>query len=408
MPKRVGNIYARMESPDFIRHCIAIGAKDGKKRRRRDVARVLADLDGAVATMQAIVRDRAFCPRQPKHRRLYDASSQKYRDTNCVPFFPDGLMHIMEVQAMMDVLMRGMCHWSCSSVPGRGGKRIHARIKGAMKNDPKGTRYAAEMDVKSYYPSVSVERLMEAFERKIKDKEFLLLLAISLTCYPVSLGDAKAQGLTWRDVAQGRQGLFIGFYLCQWAANFYLERLDHRIEAMPGVKYMTRHMDNITLLGPSKKDLHKAVTAIRGFMGRELGLTMKENWQVYRTSFTAAVEKRHRLLPERQRRLRRPRMVSAVGYRFANTHVTIRKRNFLRLTRQARRVKKRVEAGKPISFRQASGLLSRIGQLKHSNSHNVRVKYIDPIGVKVLKEVVRHESERQRRSQQCLYGRGAA
>lgn len=408
MPKRVGNLYTRMENPDFIRRCIAIGTRDSGKRRRRDVARVLADLDGAVAAMQDIVRERSFRPRQPTPKQVYDPSSEKFRDTNSVPFFPDGLMHIMEVQAMMDVLMRGMCHWSCSSVPGRGGQRIRRRIMGVMRNDPKGTRYAAEMDVKSYYPSISVERLMEAFERKIKDKEFLLLLALSLTCEQVSLRDAKAQGLTWRDVAHGRQGLFIGFYLCQWAANYYLERLDHCIEAMPGVKYMTRHMDNITLLGPSKKDLHKAVTAIQDFMGRELGLTMKENWQVYRTSFTAAVEKRHRLLPERQRRLRRPRMVSAVGYRFAHTHITIRKRNFLRLTRQARRARKRVEAGKTISFKMAAGLLSRIGQLKHSDSHNVRVKYIDPIGVKTLKEVVRHESERQRRSPQRLYGGGAA
>ena len=408
MPKRVGNIYARMEAPDFIRRCIAIGTRDSKKRRRRDVRRVLADLDGHVATMQRIVRERSFCPRQPNQRTIYDVSSQKNRDTNSVPFFPDALMHILEVQAMMDVLMRGMCHWSCSSVPGRGGRRVYLRLKSAMKNDPKGTRYAAELDVKSYYPSLPLDRLMEAFERKIKDREFLLLLALSLTCRPISLQEAKDQGLTWRDITQGRRGLFIGFYLCQWAANYYLEPLDRFIMTLPGVKYMTRHMDNITLLGPSKRDLHKAVNAIRDFMGRELGLTMKENWQVYRTSFTAAVEKRHRLLTERQRRLRRPRMVSAVGYRFAHTHVTIRKRNFLRLTRQARRTKKRIEAKKPISPRLAAGLLSRIGQLKHSNSYNVRTKYIDPIGVKVLKEVVRNESARKCCSQQRLYSGGAA
>ncbi len=408
MPKRVGNIYARMEDPDFIRKCIVIGTRGGQKRHRRDVRKVLGDLDGYVEVMQRIVRERSFCPRRPSQKRIYDLSSQKHRDTNSVPFFPDGLMHIMEVQAMMDVLMRGMCHWSCASVPGRGGKRVHARIKGAMKNDPKGTRYAAELDVKSYYPSISVERLMAAYERKIKDREFLLLLAISLTCRPISLAEAKARGLTWMDIARGEQGLLIGFYLCQWSANFYLEGLDHAIETMPGVKYMTRHLDNITLLGPSKRDLHKAVTAIQNFMARKLGLTMKENWQVYRTSFTTAVEKRHRLLPERQRRLRRPRMVAAVGYRFSHTHVTMRKRNFLRFARQTRRAKKRIRAGKPISFKMASGLLSRIGQLKHCNSHNVRVKYVDPIGVKTLKEVVRNESARKCCSQQCLYGGGAA
>ena len=177
---------------------------------------------------------------------------------------------------------------------------------------------------------------------------------------------------------------------------------------LPGVKYMTRHMDNITILGPNKKLLHKSRKLIEAFMRERLGLTMKGNWQIYRTTFTQKVAKRHALLDERKQRLRKPRMVAAVGYRFAHTHITIRRRNFLRLTRQCRRAKKRLDAGKPISFKLAAGLLSRIGQLKHCNSHNVRVKYVDPIKVKRLKEVVRYESKRRQCAQQCLYAGGAA
>ena len=69
-------------------------------------------------------------------------------------------------------------------------------------------------------------------------------------------------------------------------------------------------------------------------MQQRLGLSMKANWQIYPTA---------------------KRMVSAVGYRFSRTHVILRKRNFLRFTRQCRRVKKRLDAGKPIMFAQASG-----------------------------------------------------
>ena len=156
---------------------------------------------------------------------------------------------------------------------------------------------------------------------------------------------------------------------------------------LPGVKYMTRYMDNITLLGPNKKQLHKARKLIAAFMQQRLGLSMKANWQIYPTA---------------------KRMVSAVGYRFSRTHVILRKRNFLRFTRQCRRVKKRLDAGKPIMFAQASGLLSRAGQLKHCNSYTIRVKYIDPIGVKHLKEVVRNESKRRQRAQQRILAGGAA
>ena len=42
------------------------------------------------------------------------------------------------------------------------------------------------------------------------------------------------------------------------------------------------------------------------------------------------------------------------------------------------------------------------------NSHTIRVKYIDPIGVKHLKEVVRNESKRRQRAQQRILAGGAA
>lgn len=217
------------------------------------------------------------------------------------------------------------------------------------------------------YPSISGRRLIWALARKIKDKRFLrAVYSIIESC---------------------GGGLAIGYYICQWLANFYLEPLDRYIMTLPGVKYMTRYMDNITLLGPNKKQLHKARKMIAAFMQRQLGLSMKANWQIYPTA---------------------KRMVSAVGYRFSRTHIILRKRNFLRFTRQCRRVKKRLDAGKPITFAQASGLLSRAGQLKHCNSQKIREKYIDPIGVRNLKEVVRNESKRRQCTQQRLYAGGAA
>lgn len=365
MPKKVGYLYDKMVDRDFIRNVITEAARG--RRSRKDIARVLADLDGYVEKTYQMVATESFVPSEPKVREIYDESSEKYRKIKMVPFWPDGVMQWMLVTAMKPVLMRGMHPWSCASVPGRGGKRIHKRIRSALRNDPKGTKYAAELDVAQYYPSISGKRLIWALARKIKDKRFLrTVYAIIESC---------------------GGGLAIGYYICQWLANYYLEPLDWYISTLPGVKYMMRHMDNYTLLGPNKKQLHKARKLIAAYMQQQLGLSMKKNWQIYPTA---------------------KRMVNAVGYRFSRTHVIMRKRNFLRFTRQCRRVKKRLDAGKPIMFAQASGLLSRAGQLKHCNSQKVREKYIDPIGVRNLKEVVRNESKRRQRAQQRLYAGGAA
>lgn len=365
MPKRVGYLYDKMVDREFIRAVILDASKG--RRNRKDIARVMADLDGYVERTYELVATESFVPSEPKVREIYDESSEKFRKIKMVPFWPDGVIQWMLVTAMKPVLMRGMHPWSCASIPGRGGKRIHRKIRSVLRNDPKGTKYAAELDVAQYYPSISGKKLIWALARKIKDKRFLR------TVYSI--------------IESCGGGLAIGYYICQWLANFYLEPLDRYIMTLPGVKYMTRYMDNITLFGPNKKQLHKARKMIAAFMQQRLGLAMKANWQIYPTA---------------------KRMVSAVGYRFSRTHIIMRKRNFLRFTRQCRRVKKRLDAGKPIMFAQASGLLSRTGQLKHCNSHKIRVKYVDPIGIKNLKEVVRNESKRRQRAQQCLYAGGAA
>lgn len=386
MPKRIGFLYEKMADKPYIRRVILEAARG--KRQRREVRRVLSNLDEYVDKTYEMVVSESFTPTQPQEKVIYDESSQKWRTIKIVPFWPDGVMHWLLVTTMRPALMRGMYHWSCASIPGRGGKRVQQHIRRTLRDDPEGTKYAAELDVKHYYPSIPIKRLIWALARKIKDKKFLR------TVYSVleSCGG----------------GLAIGYYICQWLANYYLETLDHYILTLPGVKYMDRYMDNITLRGPNKKLLHKARKKIEVFMWERLGLRMKENWQIFRTTFTPAVAKRHNLLDERKRKLRKPRMVSAVGYRFCRTHIVLRKRNFLRFTRQCRRVSKRLNAKKPISFKQASGLLSRIGQLRHCDSHNIRVKYVDPIGVKNLKEVVRYESKRRQCAQQRLYTGGAA
>lgn len=153
-------------------------------------------------------------PSEPKIREIYDESSEKHRKIKMVPFWPDGVIQWMLVTAMKPVLMRGMHPWSCASIPGRGGKHIYKKIRGALRNDPKGTKYAAELDVAQYYPSISGKRLIWALARKIKDKRFLR------TVYSI--------------IESCGGGLAIGYYICQWLANFYLESLDQYIMTLPG------------------------------------------------------------------------------------------------------------------------------------------------------------------------------
>lgn len=370
MPKRVGYLYDKMLDKDLIRVVILDSARH--KYRRREVRKVLTHLEKYVERTYKILSEGSYVPTRPKLKTIYDNSSQKQRELKIVPFWPDGIVHRLLVEAMKPVLMRGMHPYSCASIPGRGGARIRKYLAHAMSCDPKGTRYACEKDIRHFYPSVPIRRLIRALGRKIKDKRFLRLI--------------------WAILKSCGQGLAIGYYICQWLANFYLEKLDWMLARMPGVKYYTRYMDNITMLGPNKRMLHRARVAAEKFLRDELGLAVKENWQVYRTAVARKAKGR-------------PRAVSAVGFRFWHGFTTLRRRNFLRMLRQARRIQKKQKMGIPVSVQQAAGFLSRAGQLNHCNSFRVKEKYIRSIKIKRLKEVIRNESKRQCKAGWALYGR---
>lgn len=182
--------------------------------------------------------------------------------------------------------------------------------------------------------------------------------------------DAAFLDLIWRII---KDGIKIGFYISQWLANAVLEPLDHFIRERLGVRHYIRYIDNMTLFGPNKKKLHKAIRAIMEFL-EEMGLRLKENWQLYNT---------------------RKRMVNAVGYRYKRGLTLIRKKNLLRLKRQCTRARKRIEAHRKIATKQARGILSRAGQLKHCAGWSLYDKHVRPIE-KILKDVIREASRKER------------
>lgn len=353
MPKKVGYLYEKMCDRELIRSAIIKGSKG--KKKRWDVKIVLADVDGYVEKIYALLVNGEYVPAVPKEKKIFDRTCMKQRTISIVHYYPDGIMHQLCVMVMQDVLMRGMYRWSCASIPGRGNKCAADYVRKALNENPKGTKYCLKMDVHHYYPSISPRRLIWALARKIKDKRFLKIV------YDIAASNPSG-------------GLAIGFYINQWLANYFLEPLDNFILTLPGVQYYVRNMDDMVLMGPNKKKLHRARMEIERFLWQRLGLHLKGNWQVFPVG---------------------SRPIDFVGFRFYRNHTTMRRRNFLRFTRQCRRVKRLVDQNRSISFHEAAGLLARAGQLKHSDSHKIRTEYFDPIGEKRLKNVVRAENTRR-------------
>lgn len=376
MPKRVGFLYDKLLDKEFIKKCILKGAQ--KKSKRWDVAMVKADLDLYIDKMYNMVKDHNYTPTQPKEKTIHDKSSDKIREIGVQPFYPDGIMQQMIVAAMQAVLMRGMHYWSCASIPDRGGKHALKCAKRVVQKKRKNSKYIAELDIKKFYPSTPQKGIIQALERKIKDKDFLQLVAVTMSCYPEGQRYAYDLGMPAEEIVGDKVGLYIGFYINQWLANYYLESLDTFILQLDGVSFEYRYMDNIQIFGRNKKKLHKAVKAIAAYLESEKGVRLKENWQVYRMTDK-----------------KRSRKLNTVGYRVGRDYTIVKKRNFLRFTRQCRRAKKLKSQRKPIPVSMAQGLISRAGQYKHCNGRKVLEKYLFPIGIRRLKNIIREDAKRR-------------
>lgn len=366
MPKRASHIMENIAAEENVRLAILnVNAAHHKRSVCRWVERTL---DERVAELQRMVQDPGWTANPPRKFAFYDKSAGKWRDEVCEPpIWPDQYIHHMIVQALEPVLMKGMDYWCCGSIPGRGISHGMRGIKRWLREDKKGTRYAAELDIKSFYKSIQPKYVIRWLARKIKDKPVLRLI--------------------WAVI---KDGIKIGYYISQWMANAMLQPLDHLIREKTEVSHYIRYIDNITIFASSKRKLHRAVKAISEWL-HGVELRLKENWQVYKVD---------------------TRMVTALGYRYDHEKVLLRKRNLLRLKRQLARAYKRIDRGKPLAVSMAAGLLSRIGQLRRCDSQRLRRRLVRPGLLKILKDVVRkHSRERSKkqwnRSSRMTLGRAA-
>ncbi len=354
--KRYGYIYEKICDIENIKAAI-INAST-RKKNRRNVQRVLANLDKSAEYIQKLLIEQTYEPAPYKEFSIFDGATKKERVIYRPEFFPDQCIHWALILQIEPLIMKGMYKFSCGSIPGRGVIYGQKYIKKWIRKDRKNTKYYLKLDIRKFYPSINNEMLKAAFRKKIKDAKVLWLIDKIIDSHP----DA---------------GVPIGNYTSQWFANFFLQELDHFVKENLGVKYYMRYMDDMVLFGCNKKKLHKARAAIAEYL-KPMGLELKGNWQLARLD---------------------DRAVDYLGFRFFRHKTILRKRNALRIRR---RIKKVWKKPKP-TYSDAAAVLSYLGWLKHSDSYHYYQKYVKPyINIKRLKEVIRNENKKQCHAGRCL------
>lgn len=376
MPKRVGKngeLFARLISDENLQKAISdVNAKHHWLPGHHPnpcTAWVELTTSDRVKELRSIIKN-GFVQSAPRVTQRWDASAQKIR-TICEPKqWPDQYIHHALVQVLQPVFMRGMDRYCSGSIRGRGAHYAQHAIEKWMDDDPKGTRYELTGDVRHFYNNLKPEIVMARMRRLIKDWRILDLI--------------------WRIV---KDGVMIGFYTSQWFANVVLQPLDVMIRQSGCAAHYVRYMDNLTIFGPNKRKLHRLHGLIEKWL-HEHDLLLKGDWQIFRT--VSKEPKVH--LHEPRHGLVRPkrRTPDAVGYRYGRGFTIPRKHNFIRMKRSIARYRKIVSSGRAICFRRAASLMSRLGQLKHCNNHNLyKILFRGERIQRELKRVIREHGRKE-------------
>lgn len=328
--KRVGNIYQKIIEYENIKMAV-LKASLGK-RNRKYVANRLRNIDETVKAVQEILGRQTYVPSPYTVKKILDGANQKERTIHKPRFFPDQIIHWALMLQLQPVIMKGMYQYCCGSVPGRGTSYGQKALRKWLDKDCRGTKYCLKMDVSKFYPSIDVEILKQMFRRRVKDTKCLWLIDAILD--------------------SGGYGLPIGNYTSQWFSNFYLQGLDHFIKEILRAKYYIRYVDDLVILGPNKKKLHKIRKEIDAYLDK-IHLTMKGNWQVFPV---------------------RSRAIDFLGLKFYASKTTLRKRNYLRIRRRFNKIAKKPS----LSYSDACAVVSYWGWLKRSDSYRLYNETLKP------------------------------
>ena len=365
--KRIGNLYDYFLSRECAEEALWKGIEHKRKSKQvrklwRDGTQYLPDdavesgaamLDPAKVEqlLTGILSDlRAGTWRHapPMHQHRFCTSKSKgtagkWRDLYC-PTLRDHVVHHMAILASERVFTRGMYRFSCGNVIGRGtSDAVHA-ITRWCRNDMQW-RYFVKLDIRHFFDSLTADQVMAALRKRIKDEQLLRIHEQILHSAPVAVPPVAVP---------------IGYYPSPWYANLVLEDMDHYIteqlykvrrgKRIPWVWHYIRFVDDMLLMGSSKRDLRKAVAAIQAWLHDHLGLELKTSWEI-----------REIARYENGRIVKGTGRIDFIGYSFDRTRTILRAGQYLSTRRLTHRMAKSYQRTHRLDPGQCRTLISKCG-----------------------------------------------
>lgn len=306
-----------------------------------------------------------------EYQERYDYTSGKIR-TIGISSIKQQILDYVAVESCKDMFHAKIGRFQCASLKDRGPLYGVKAIQKWIKKDPNSCKWVFKCDIRKYYPSINHNILIKFLERDIKNSTIIYLLKTLIKTYI--------------------KGLCIGSFLSQYLANYFLSYLYHfaceqcykfRKNKRTGetkrvnlVNHVLFYMDDILLLGSSKKYVAKAAEMIERFANNILGLVIKPTKRLFKLANN---------------------FIDIMGYKIYKDHIAIRKKTFKKMRRKWIRYKNR-----KIDVHNARSVCSTYGFVMHTDSFKIIKKYKLKKLIERAKEVVSTYDRRIYRNATCI------
>jgi RNA-directed DNA polymerase len=168
-----------------------------------------------------------------------------------IPTVRDRTVQAAVVNVIEPIFERDFAEQSYGFRPGRGCKDALRRVDRLIKE---GYVHVVDADLKSYFDTISHDRLMSRLMEKIADGPVLSLIRLFLEA------NIMDSGREWTPTAGAPQGAVLSPLL----SNIYLDPLDHLV-AKSGFE-MVRYADDFVILSRTMEDAQRALDIVRSWV----------------------------------------------------------------------------------------------------------------------------------------------
>jgi len=418
--KSYNNLYEKILDRETLEKCFRDAAR--KKTRRRDVRRILENLDEHIDILYGILEREEFIPSYHEANIIQETSCRKARRIVKPNYQYEQVVHHAAIKQFSQIVTAGLYEQVCGSIKGRGTHGASKTVEKWIREYDGKKFYILKTDIRHFFESIDREILKAKLKKVIRDKRFLRLMYILIEYDRIgeavhymakgrrnmTIEDKKdlateiAYGRTDRalsiirkykpdpatmkivfgSITESRRGVPLGYYTSQWNGNFYLKDLDHYIVQVLQPDHYMRYMDDMIFISRNKRSLKKIREEVARYMKDELHLEMKSNWQIFRFEYVGRDGKI------------RGRMLDFLGFQFHYDRKTLRKSILKRIRRKALRIGSK--KGQKISWYEASQMLSYMGTIQAADVYGFYERYIkDQIQVRRLKKIVSKHTRRE-------------